>query len=71
MNRRNRNGVRRAEPSRYPLSGLVVCDCCGKKLQGNLVRGHAFYRCKVSSDYPVAVTTLGAWRCAKTCGMQA
>jgi hypothetical protein len=35
---------------------LVVCDCCGKKLQGNLARGHAFYRCKVSSDYPVAVS---------------
>ena len=32
----------------------MVCDCCGKKLQGNLVRGHAFYRCKVSADYPVA-----------------
>ena len=53
--RRSHSGVRRAVPSRYPLAGLVVCDCCGKKLQGNLVRGHAFYRCKVSSDYPVAV----------------
>ena len=52
---RTRSGVRRAEPSRYPLAGLVVCDCCGKKLQGNVVRGHAFYRCKVSSDYPVTV----------------
>jgi DNA invertase Pin-like site-specific DNA recombinase len=52
---RTRSGVRRAEPSRYPLAGLVVCDCCDKKLQGNLVRGHAFYRCKVSSDYPAAV----------------
>jgi hypothetical protein len=45
--------VQHAEPSRYPLAGLVVCDCCEKKLQGNLVRGHAFYRCRVSSDYPV------------------
>jgi DNA invertase Pin-like site-specific DNA recombinase len=52
---RVRSGVRRAEPSRYPLAGLVVCDCCGKKLQGNVVRGHAFYRCKVSADYPVLV----------------
>jgi hypothetical protein len=51
---RTRSGVRRAEPSRYPLAGLVVCDCCGKKLQDNLVRGHAFCRCKVSS-YPVVV----------------
>jgi site-specific DNA recombinase len=53
--RRTHGGVRRSEPSRYPLSGLVVCDCCEKKLQGNFVRGHAFYRCKVSSDYPAAV----------------
>src|ERR1039458_6099561 len=53
--RRTHTGVRRAEPSRYPLSGLVVCDCCEKKLQGNMVRGHAFYRCKLSSDYPAAV----------------
>ena len=47
--------LRHAEPSRYPLAGLVVCDCCEKKLQDNLVRGHAFYRCRVTSDYPVAV----------------
>jgi hypothetical protein len=33
---RTRSGVRRSEPSRYPLAGLVVCDCCDKKLQGNL-----------------------------------
>jgi site-specific DNA recombinase len=52
---RTHSGVRRSEPSRYPLSGLVVCDLCEKKLQGNYVRGHAFYRCKLSSDYPVAV----------------
>ena len=45
--------MRRSEPSRYPLAGLVVCDCCGKKLQGNVVRGQVFYRCKVSADYPV------------------
>jgi hypothetical protein len=42
---RTRSGVRRAEPSRYSLVGLVVCHCCGKKLQGNVVRGLAFYRC--------------------------
>jgi site-specific DNA recombinase len=53
--RKTHVGVRHAEPSRYPLAGLVVCDCCEKKLQGNLVRGHAFYRCRVSSDYPVAI----------------
>ncbi len=53
--RRTHAGVRRAAPSRYPLAGLVVCDCCGKTLQGNLVRGHAFYRCKLSRDYPVPI----------------
>ncbi len=48
-------GVRRAESPRYPLAGLVICDCCGKKLQGNTVRGHALYRCCLSTDYPVMV----------------
>ena len=33
----------------------MVCDCCKKKLQGNTARGHAFYRCYRSSDYPVPV----------------
>jgi site-specific DNA recombinase len=51
--RHSRSGTRRSAPSRYPLAGLVVCDDCGKKLQGNMVRGLAFYRCKVSADYPV------------------
>ena len=31
--------------------GLVICGCCGKKLQGNIARGLAFYRCKASTDY--------------------
>ena len=43
------------EISRYPLAGLVICDACGRKLQGNMVRGHAFYRCKLSRDYPVSL----------------
>ena len=54
--RRARAGVRRADPSRYPLAGLVVCDACGKKLQGNTVRGHSFYRCQLSLDYPSPTT---------------
>ncbi|MGD0875155.1 MAG: recombinase family protein [Acidimicrobiales bacterium] len=49
--RRTHAGVRRSDSSRYPLAGLVVCDACGKKLQGNTVRGHSLYRCYVSSDY--------------------
>jgi site-specific DNA recombinase len=55
--RTNRTGVRRSDISRYPLAGLVICDRCGKKLQGNTVRGHAFYRCKASRDYPVPQDT--------------
>ncbi|MGH9107268.1 MAG: zinc ribbon domain-containing protein [Acidimicrobiales bacterium] len=49
--RKTHVGVRRAEPSRYPLAGLVICDCCGKKLQGSMVRGNALYRCSRSNDY--------------------
>jgi DNA invertase Pin-like site-specific DNA recombinase len=49
--RRTHAGVRRSDPSRYPLAGLVVCDACGKRLQGNTVRGYSLYRCRVSSDY--------------------
>jgi len=49
--RRTHAGVRRSDSSRYPLAGLVICDACGKRLQGNTVRGCSLYRCRVSSDY--------------------
>ena len=55
--RRNRAGVRRSEISRYPLAGLVICDACGRKLQGNMVLGHVFYRCKLSRDTRYRWTT--------------
>jgi hypothetical protein len=51
--RKTHVGVRHAAPSRYPLGGLVVCDSCGKKLQGGTVRGHALYRCYRTNDYTV------------------
>ena len=51
--RKTHVGVRHAAPSRYPLAGLVVCDSCGKKLQGGTVRGHALYRCYRTNDYAV------------------
>jgi site-specific DNA recombinase len=51
--RQTHAGVRRAAASRYPLAGLVICERCGKRLQGNVVRGHAFYRCTASADYAV------------------
>jgi site-specific DNA recombinase len=53
IRRSTRAGTRRSVPSRYPLVGLVICGCCGKKLQGNMARGLAFYRCKASTDYPL------------------
>ena len=40
--RSTRDGTRRSVPSRYPLVGLVICGCCGKKLQGNMARGLRF-----------------------------
>ena len=49
--RRTHAGVRRSDTSRYPLAGLIICDACGKRLQGNTVRGYSLYRCRVSSDY--------------------
>jgi site-specific DNA recombinase len=49
--RPTRDRARRSDPSRYPLAGLIVCDSCGKRLQGNLVRGRALYRCRRSPDY--------------------
>ncbi len=48
-----RSSGRRADLSRYPLTGLVICDSCRRKLQGNTARGHAFYRCLLSGDYPL------------------
>jgi hypothetical protein len=48
-------GVRHAEPSRYPLAGLVICGSCGKRLQGGTVRGNALYRCYRTNDYAVPV----------------
>ena len=49
--RRTHAGVRRSDSSLYPLAGLVICDACGKRLQGNTMRGCSLYRCRVSSDY--------------------
>ena len=48
---RTHAGLRRSDSSRYRLAGLVICDACGKRLQGNTVRGYSLYRCYVSTDY--------------------
>ncbi|HTX01240.1 MAG TPA: recombinase family protein [Acidimicrobiales bacterium] len=49
--RPTRDRARRSDASRYPLAGLIVCDVCGKRFQGNVVRGNALYRCRRSPDY--------------------
>jgi site-specific DNA recombinase len=36
---------------RYLLSGLVRCQVCGRRMQGNAVRGSAFYRCRYPAEY--------------------
>jgi site-specific DNA recombinase len=38
-------GPKASTPSRYSLRGLVTCGTCGRKMQGNTVRGHVMYRC--------------------------
>ncbi|MHB8430126.1 MAG: S53 family peptidase [Acidimicrobiales bacterium] len=50
-----RRGLRFRGRNVRRFDGVGDRDCCGKKLQGNLVRSHAFCRRKVSNDYPVAV----------------
>jgi DNA invertase Pin-like site-specific DNA recombinase len=36
---------------RYVLSGCVFCSKCGRRMQGNSVRGHSWYRCKFPAEY--------------------
>jgi site-specific DNA recombinase len=47
---------RRSVPGRYPLSGLIVCGHCNKKLQGSHTRGRAYYRCRIGAGYPTGPT---------------
>lgn len=44
----------RKTPNPYPLKGMVVCSICGRKMQGNQLRGKLHYRCVMKSDYPGA-----------------
>ncbi len=37
---------------RYVLSGLLHCDLCGRRMQGQWTHGQAYYRCKFTDEYP-------------------
>ena len=41
-----------AEGRHYLLSGLMHCDICGRRMQGQRNHGTAYYRCKYPTDYP-------------------
>jgi site-specific DNA recombinase len=41
-----------AEGRHYLLSGLMHCNICGRRMQGQWTRGKAYYRCKYPEDYP-------------------
>ena len=40
------------EGRHYLLSGLMHCDICGRRMQGQWNHGTAYYRCKYPTDYP-------------------
>lgn len=35
----------------YLLSGLLHCAQCGRRMQGQAIRDHAYYRCKFPTEY--------------------
>ncbi|MGH9158137.1 MAG: recombinase family protein [Acidimicrobiales bacterium] len=41
------------EGRRYLLSGLLRCDLCGRRMQGQWNHGRAYYRCKFPDDYGI------------------
>lgn len=46
--------TRQPAPGRsYMLAGLMCCDVCGKRMQGQWNHGRAYYRCRYRDDYPV------------------
>ncbi|MCZ7630270.1 MAG: recombinase family protein [Microthrixaceae bacterium] len=40
------------EGRHYLLGGLLHCDICGRRMQGQWNHGTAYYRCKYPTDYP-------------------
>lgn len=48
----NGGGSPRSSAGRYALKGMLWCSHCNRRMQGNTVRGHAMYRCRLSGgDY--------------------
>jgi len=46
--------TRQPAPGRsYVLAGLMCCDVCGRRMQGQWNHGRAYYRCRYRDDYPV------------------
>lgn len=44
----------RTQKRRYPLSGLVHCAACGRRMQGTYAHDTARYRCRYPSEYAIA-----------------
>ncbi|MBP2329546.1 DNA invertase Pin-like site-specific DNA recombinase [Kibdelosporangium banguiense] len=36
---------------RYVLRGLVYCELCGRRMQGQQTRGELYYRCRYANEY--------------------
>jgi hypothetical protein len=47
-----RKGTRKARP--YPLSGLVRCAACERRMAGQWTHGIAYYRCRYPAEYALA-----------------
>jgi site-specific DNA recombinase len=43
----------RAQKRHYPLSGLVHCAACGRRMQGTYAHDTARYRCRYPSEYAI------------------
>ncbi len=53
---RQRNGAATTRAPKtgrnYLLAGIMHCDVCGRRMQGQWNHGRAYYRCKFREDYP-------------------
>ncbi|GAA1194361.1 recombinase family protein [Pseudonocardia alaniniphila] len=49
----SRNSVVRVRRP-YALRGMVLCDACGRRMQGTWNHGRAHYRCRFPNEYAIA-----------------
>jgi site-specific DNA recombinase len=49
---------RKARPDArvYPLRGRLRCQLCDRRLQGQWIRGEAYYRCRYPAEYATAAS---------------